>query len=87
MRPHEVAERIRHALLDAALQAYDDAGFRGLCAEGRWEAALDALRSANLESLLAEAPEREPSAAGEGERPGKEGAAPGSGPPPGRTTP
>lgn len=87
MGPHEIAERIRHALLDAALQAYDEAGFRGLCAEGRWEAAVDALRAADLGSLLAEASEIEPSAAGEGGRPGTEGAAPGSGGPSGRTTP
>ncbi len=48
MSPREAAERIRHALLEAALRAHEDAGFRGLCAEGRWEAALDALRSASL---------------------------------------
>jgi len=46
---HEAAERIRRALLDAAVRAHEDAGLRGLCAEGRWEAALDALRSTSLE--------------------------------------
>ena len=86
MGPHEVAERIRHALLDAAVQAYDEAGLRGLCAEGRWEAAIGALRSANLESILAESSEREGSVPGEGGRPGTEGA-PGGGAPRGRTTP
>lgn len=31
--------------------AYRDAGFAGLCAEGRWEAALGALQGLNLMSL------------------------------------
>jgi hypothetical protein len=44
----EMAENIRRALLNAALQAYEDAGMSGLCAEGRWEAAISALRSHDL---------------------------------------
>lgn len=39
---------LRRALLDAALAAYEDAGLRGLCHEGRWEAAVDAMRSLDL---------------------------------------
>ena len=31
-----------------ALDAYEDAGLRGLCAEGRWECALEAIRSLAL---------------------------------------
>jgi hypothetical protein len=50
------AERIRGALLAAALRAHEEAGLRGLCAEGRWEAAVDALRSLDLASALREAP-------------------------------
>ncbi|HET7134169.1 MAG TPA: cyclodeaminase/cyclohydrolase family protein, partial [Gammaproteobacteria bacterium] len=42
------AEAARRALIDAALAAYEDAGLSGLCAEGRWEAAVDALRSLDL---------------------------------------
>jgi hypothetical protein len=52
MPKNDVAERIRKAFLEAALKAYDDAGVRGLCAEGRWEAALSALGSVDLEPLL-----------------------------------
>jgi hypothetical protein len=42
------AENVRAACLDAAIRAYEDAGIRGLCAEGRWEAALAAIRRLDL---------------------------------------
>jgi hypothetical protein len=38
----------------AKLQAYEDAGIQGLCAEGRWEAAISALRTVELAPLLRE---------------------------------
>ena len=41
-------ETIRLALIDAALAAYNDAGLSGLCADGRWEAAIGALRTLDL---------------------------------------
>ena len=47
--PHaDTAEAVRRALFDAAVAAYEDAGLSGLCAEGRWEAAVDAMRSLDL---------------------------------------
>jgi hypothetical protein len=49
--PGELANRVRDACLRAATEAYEDAGLRGLCAEGRWECALDAIRSLPLEPL------------------------------------
>lgn len=49
-----LAERIRAACLDAAVCAYEDAGVRGLCTEGRWEAAMGALRRFELAPLLSE---------------------------------
>jgi hypothetical protein len=55
-----VAENVRAACLDAASLAYEDAGIRGLCAEGRWEAALTAIRQLDLARVLdvwAELPE------------------------------
>ena len=61
MTASELAERIRRALLESALRAYEDAGLRGLCEEGRWEAAIDAMRSADLGPIL----EPEPPAARE----------------------
>jgi hypothetical protein len=53
----EALERIRRACLEAAQRAYEDAGLRGLCAEGRWEAAIDAMRALDLRALMAN-PER-----------------------------
>ena len=47
-----LAEAVRTACHDAARLAYEDAGIRGLCAEGRWEAALDAIRGLDLSKLL-----------------------------------
>ncbi len=43
-----MAEEIRAALIAAATAAYEDAGFAGLCAEGRWENAISAMRSLKL---------------------------------------
>lgn len=50
-----LVETVRTACLDAALAAYEDAGIRGLCVEGRWEAALAAIRHLDLSDVL-EAP-------------------------------
>ena len=49
-----LAEAVRSACVDAALQAYEDAGINGLCVEGRWECAGDALRRLDLAELLRE---------------------------------
>jgi hypothetical protein len=42
------AERIRAALIRAALDGYEQAGLSGLCEEGRWEAAISAMRRLDL---------------------------------------
>jgi len=54
MEPEDLAKRIRDACLQAALQAYEDAGMQGLCAEGCWEAAVGALKTVELAPLLRE---------------------------------
>lgn len=46
------AETVRAACLDVARRAYEDAGIRGLCADGRWEAALTAIRQLDLSGVL-----------------------------------
>ena len=46
-----LAEALRVACAKAALLAYDDAGIRGLCHEGRWECALAALRDFDLQAV------------------------------------
>jgi hypothetical protein len=50
----DLAKRIRERCIEAVLQAYEDAGIQGLCQEGRWEAAVDALRTVELTPLLRE---------------------------------
>ena len=53
----DTAERIRSAMIDAAIRAYEDAGMSGLCLEGRWEAAIGAMRMLDLEPILGPASE------------------------------
>jgi hypothetical protein len=54
MDVEDLARRIRETCLEAVLHAYEDAGIQGLCAEGRWEAAVSALRTVDLAPLLGE---------------------------------
>jgi hypothetical protein len=49
--PQEIAETIRRALVNVAIRAYEDAGLSGLCEEGRWEIAIGAMRSYDLQKL------------------------------------
>lgn len=46
-------EATRQACIAAALAAYEDAGVLGLCAEGRWEAAISAMQSLDLRRVAA----------------------------------
>lgn len=48
----QLAEVVRQACCAAALQAYEDAGLSGLCHEGRWEYAVDAMRGVPLRPLV-----------------------------------
>jgi hypothetical protein len=47
------AERIRAALIRAALDGYERAAMSGLCCEGAWETAISAMRQADLRAALA----------------------------------
>ena len=47
-----LAEAVRAACLEAARLAYEDAGIRGLCADGRWEAAWTAIHNLDLSAVL-----------------------------------
>lgn len=42
------AETLRRRLIAAAVEAYLAGGLAGLCAEGRWDLAVDAMRSLDL---------------------------------------
>jgi hypothetical protein len=48
----ELAETIREACLRAALDAYEAAGISGLCTDGRWEIAVQALRHLDLRPIV-----------------------------------
>ncbi|KAB2308360.1 acetyltransferase [Betaproteobacteria bacterium SCN2] len=48
----QLAETIRTACLRAAIDAYEDAALRGLCEAGRWEAAVGALQSLDLGTII-----------------------------------
>ncbi|RUQ29835.1 MAG: acetyltransferase [Candidatus Competibacteraceae bacterium] len=47
-----LAEVVRAACIKAALDAYEEGGILGLCAEGRWEYAISALQQLDLEALI-----------------------------------
>jgi len=57
--PRALAEAARQACIAAALAAYEDAGVLGLCAEGRWEAAVSAMQSLELRDIAGRTPESE----------------------------
>ena len=48
------AARVRDACLKTVIEAYDDAGVQGLCAEGRWEAAVGALRALDVSRIVSD---------------------------------
>ena len=50
-----LAGYVRTACLQAAQDAYETARFDGLCAEGAWECAVDAVRQLDLTVLVQEA--------------------------------
>jgi hypothetical protein len=49
--PGDIAEQVRQACIQEAIRAYEDAGISGLCHEGRFEAAISALRMLDLSQL------------------------------------
>jgi hypothetical protein len=51
MEPTMLAEAVRQACIEAAQAAYEDARLDGLCHEGAWECAVDAIRSLDLASI------------------------------------
>lgn len=48
----EIAERVRQACLQHAIEAWEQAGISGLCGEGRWEVAIDAIRQLDIAKLI-----------------------------------
>lgn len=64
MTPRE----LRDALLDELIDAYEDAGLRGLCGDGRWEAAVGTVRAADPALILQRARRPSPVALATGEK-------------------
>ncbi|WP_417615854.1 hypothetical protein [Oceanisphaera sp.] len=56
MNEAELAEQVRRACLRAALAAYEEGGLLGLCQQGRFELAMDAIKALDLASLTQEQP-------------------------------
>jgi len=51
MSPTELANAVRTACIQAALDGYEQAQIAGLCQEGAWECAVDAMRKLDLEAI------------------------------------
>ncbi len=49
-----VAEAVRHACLVTALEAYEEGGLAGMCLEGRWDLAVDALKALDVAQIAAQ---------------------------------
>ena len=47
-----LAERVRLACIEAAVEGYELAAMNGLCHEGAWEAAISAMRTVDLAALI-----------------------------------
>jgi hypothetical protein len=50
----DIAETVRAACIQAALDGYESASISGLCAEGAFEAAISAIRMLDVKSLTEE---------------------------------
>jgi hypothetical protein len=50
---NRIAEAVPEECLRAALEVYERAGLADSCDEGRWEMAIDAIRSLNLHAITA----------------------------------
>ena len=50
---NHLARKIRQACIEAAREGFKDASMSGLCAEGAMEAAIGAMQSLDLDSIIA----------------------------------
>ena len=50
--PIEIARAVCSACVQAALDGYEQAQIAGLCQEGAWEVAVDAIRMVDLKEIL-----------------------------------
>lgn len=52
MAAGDLARAVRTACIQAALDGYEQAQIAGLCQEGAWECAVDAMRKLDIDALL-----------------------------------
>lgn len=55
LKPEEklkIAETVRSECIREALEAYEYAKLKGLCEEGAWESAVDAMKNFKLENII-----------------------------------
>lgn len=50
--PLQLAGTVRNACVQAALDGYERAQIAGLCQEGAWECAVDAMRTLDLRTIV-----------------------------------
>lgn len=50
----QLAGALRDACVQTAIEGFERAGLSGLCAEGRWEMAVDSMVSLDLDSVVSE---------------------------------
>ena len=50
-----LASAVRDSCFSAAITAYEDAKIDGLCHDGAWECALEAMRGQDFESIITQA--------------------------------
>ncbi len=56
-KKRRIAEAVKAACLKAAIEAYQHALVSGLCREGAWDLAVDAMKSLDVEEVLAQLPD------------------------------
>ncbi len=59
----DLASRVRNACIRAALDGYEQAQIAGLCQEGAWECAVDAIRMLDVKAIVETAADDDPAAA------------------------
>lgn len=47
-----VAKAVRERCMDEASEGFEQGGMSGLCVEGRWDLAMDRVRSLDLEAIV-----------------------------------
>ena len=47
-----LAQAVREACVRAAIDGYEQGGLSGLCADGRFDLAIDAIRALNLDGIV-----------------------------------